>query len=62
MAPRTFHGWEADGKVYVSLWPKGDARQRGANVYASKAEAELECITKRSDNQHGSPSILWDNA
>jgi hypothetical protein len=58
-APRTFYGWEADGKFYVSLWPKGDPKQRGANVYASKAEAETECITKRTDRRNGAPTIVW---
>jgi len=60
MAARTFYGWETDGKFYVSLWPKGDPRQRGANVYASKAEAEVECITKRTDRRTGAPTIVWD--
>lgn len=59
--PRTFYGWEADGKCYVSLWPKSDPRQRGANVYASKAEAERECITKRTDPRKGAPTIIWSD-
>jgi hypothetical protein len=59
---RTFYGWETDGKFYVSLWPKGDPLQRGANVYASKEQAELECITKRTDKKRGGrPEIIWES-
>lgn len=57
---RTFHGWEADGKFYVSPWPKGDPKQRGANVYQTKAGAEMECITKRTDRRNGAPTIEWE--
>jgi hypothetical protein len=60
--PRTFHGWETDGKFYVSMWPKDDPSQRGANVYDSKEAAELECITKRTDSQNGAPTIVWEKA
>jgi hypothetical protein len=58
--PRTFYGWEDGGKFYVSLQPRGDVKRRGANVYETKDMAELECITKRTDNQHGAPEIIWE--
>jgi hypothetical protein len=58
--PRTFHGWEADGKFYVSLQPRDDKTRCGANVYETKAAAELECIIQRTDNQHGAPTIVWE--
>jgi hypothetical protein len=57
---RTFYGWELNGKFYVSLWPRGTLKQRGANEYATKAEAELECITKRTDARNGAPTIVWE--
>ena len=59
---RTFYGWESDGKFYVSPWSKNDIKRRGANVYDSKEEAELECITKLTDRRNGAPMIVWDKS
>lgn len=59
--PRKFYGWEADGKFFVSIWKRHDPLCRGANVYDSKAAAESECITERTDKHHGAPSIVWDD-
>lgn len=57
--PRTYYGWEADGKFKVSLWPRDDPRCRGADSFDTKDDAIRECVKKRTDAL-GRPVIEWE--
>lgn len=51
--PRTFYGWEKDGKFYLSALP-ASVENRPHNEYASKADAEAEAKVRRAQ-------IEWEN-
>lgn len=57
--PRTFYGWEFEGKFYVSVFPKIDGR--ASNVYATKDDAELDAIKNRTDRGQPGPTIEWES-
>lgn len=57
--PRTFYGWEVDGKFKVSLFPR--ASGKAANTYESKEDAEQQAVKYRTDRGKPGPSIMWED-
>lgn len=50
-APKSFHGWREGDKYYLSIEPRGQAR----NEYKSSQEALREASTRRR-------AIIWEDA
>lgn len=57
--PRTYYGFEKDGKFCVSLFDKTVA-SRSFNTFDSKEEAEQKSIAARADSR-GTPKIIWED-
>jgi hypothetical protein len=49
-APKAFHGWKDNGKFYLSIEPRGQAR----NEYATSREALREASRRQR-------AIVWED-
>lgn len=49
-APKAFHGWKDNGKYYLSIEPRGDAR----NEYETSHEALREASKRKRP-------IIWED-